>query len=202
MQEEELLEAWRGGDEAAGRQLLGLCFEPLCRFFRAKVDEDVDELIQQTMLVSLQNLERLLDAESFRAYLFTIARHELYRHLRKRATLREEIDFSASSIAEVRTSVSSAVARNRETTLLVEGLRRLPADEQIAVELFYWEEFTYAEIAEVLGVHRDTVKRRLQRARVSLREELQTLSEGRPVGEAELLRWTKTAGDDLSRPAT
>jgi RNA polymerase sigma-70 factor (ECF subfamily) len=201
MSEARLLEVWRGGDEAAGRELLAACFEPLCRFFRAKLDADVDELIQHTMLLALQNFDRLREAESFRAYLFTIARHELFRHLRRRAALRDDVDFSVTSILDVRTSTSSAVARHRETTMLVEGLRRRPADEQIAVELFYWEECSYAEIAEVLGVHRDTVKRRLQRARASLREHLATLRAGRPVGDADLERWTKTAADDLSRPA-
>ncbi len=201
MREEDLLEAWYGGDEAAGQELHTACAPSLCRFFRAELDEGVDESIRQTLLLALQNFERLREAESFRAYLFTIARTELYRQLRQRATLREEIDFSVTSVLELRTPVNPVVARHKETTLLIEGLRRLPTDEQVAVQLFYWEEFSHAEIAEVLGLHRDTIKRRLQRARVSLREELQTLTDGRSVGEAELDRWTRTASADLSRPA-
>lgn len=201
MSEAELLRAWRAGDETAGHELLARCFEPLCRFFRAKLDQDIDELIQDTMLAAMQNLDRLREAESFRAYLFTIARHELFRHLRRRATQRDRIDFSVTSIVEVCTSIGGVMAKHRETTALLEGLRRLPADEQIAVELFYWEALTYAEIASVLGVHRDTVKRRLQRARAKLRDVLEPLVDDRPVGDDDLERWAKTAAEDLSRPA-
>ena len=35
----ELLEGWRGGDEAAGRELFARYFDSVYRFFRNKVDE-------------------------------------------------------------------------------------------------------------------------------------------------------------------
>ncbi len=201
MREEDLLDAWHDGDEAAGRELLESCSPPLCRFFRAALDESVNPSIQQTVLLARERFERLLESESFRAYLFSIARQELFRILRQHASVRDELDFAVTSVVDVRPPTGPVSARTKETALLVAGLRRLPVDEQIAIELAAWEDFTHPEIAEVLGVHRDTIKRRLQRARTSLREELQALGEGRPVGEAELDRWMRTAASDLCRPA-
>lgn len=175
MSDAELLEAWRDGDASAGRALLARNFAGLNRFFANKVDRDVQDLIQGTMLVCLQNFERLREASNFRAYLYTIARNELYRHLSKRRAEGERIDFGVSSVHDLSPTPSQIVAEHRDDQVLLDALRRLPVDEQLALELFYWEDLTYPEIAEVLEVHRDTVKRRLQRARAKLRDELQSL---------------------------
>ena len=47
---------------------------------------------------------------------------------------------------------------------------------QVALELFYWEELSVTEIADVLETPVGTVKSRLQRARVRLDEILVELS--------------------------
>ena len=43
----------------------------------------------------------------------------------ERATVRDEIDFSVMSVLELRSTVNPVVGRHKETTLLVEGLRRI-----------------------------------------------------------------------------
>ena len=198
MGDEALLQAWRDGDAEAGRKLLARHFDGLCRFFRGKLDQDVEDLIQRTMLAALEYAERLKQAESFRAYLFTIARNQLHRHLSERAGPRGRIDFGVTSMVDLATSPSVAVARGRETSMVVDALRGLPADQQIALELFYWEEMAYAEIASVLGVHRDTIKRRLARGRKALRERLRALDRSADLEDEDLERWAKTAGAELT----
>ena len=200
MDDTALLEAWRDGDDDAGRTLLARHFNGLCRFFRSKVDRDVDDLIQSTMLVAVRYADRLREARSFRAYLFSIARTQLYDHLSARQQ-RDRIDFGVTSLRELGTSPSVIAAQRHESAMLIEALRELPADQQIALELHYWEDLTYAEIAEVLGVHRDTIKRRLSRGREALRERLAALSPAE-VDDAALDRMTQTAAEDLSTSLT
>jgi RNA polymerase sigma-70 factor (ECF subfamily) len=202
MDDGALLQAWRDGDNEAGRTLLARHFKGLCRFFRSKVDRDVDDLIQSTMLVAVKYADRLRDAESFRAYLFAIARTQLYEHLSGQREQRERIDFGVTSLRELGTSPSVIAAQRRESAMLVDALRELPADQQIALELHYWEDLTYAEIAEVLGVHRDTIKRRLARGREALRTRLCALSPHAELGDAELDRMTQTAAEDLAASQT
>jgi RNA polymerase sigma-70 factor (ECF subfamily) len=67
-------------------------------------------------------------------------------------------------------SPSGVVARREEERILLQALRRLPLDQQITLELYYWEELPVADIAEVLDVAVGTVKSRLGRAREALRE--------------------------------
>ncbi len=166
-----LLETWRGGDEAAGRDLFARYFDAVYRFFRNKVDEAADDLTQQTFMGLVQGKDRFRGDASFRTYVFMIARKRLYSHLRERDRSREPIEVSTTSVADLGlVSPSRAVMVRQEQHLLLLALRRLPIEMQVALELFYWEELGVAEIADVLETPVGTVKSRLQRARARLDE--------------------------------
>lgn len=179
----QLLAAWRAGDEDAGRKLLLRHFHGLCRFFRNKAGDALEDLIQRTMLQCLENAERLRQATSFRAYLFTIARNELFAHLRRGR--REALDTTLHSVHDLQPSHAAILARREEERHLLAALRRLPLDLQVTVELYYWEDLTYAELAEVLGVHRETIKSRLRRAKELLRERM-AQAEGGELSETSI----------------
>lgn len=174
----ELLEAWRGGDEGAGRDLFGRYFDAVFRFFRNKVDDAAEDLTQQTFMGLVAGRDRFRGDASFRTYLFMIARKRLYSHLRTRDRRKETVPFDQASIADLGlASPSRAVAVRQEQQLLLQALRRLPVDMQVALELFYWEELTVIEIAAVLETPVGTVKSRLQRARTRLDAVIAELSD-------------------------
>ena len=174
----ELLEAWRGGDEAAGRELFSRYFDAVYRFFRNKIDEGAEDLVQQTFMGLVQGKDKFRGDASFRTYVFMIARKRLYTFLRDRDRARDPLEFHSTSVADLGlVSPSRAVAVRQEQQLLLQALRRLPLEMQVALELFYWEEMSVTEIADVLETPVGTVKSRLQRARVRLDEILVQLSE-------------------------
>lgn len=166
----ELLEAWRGGDNAAGSTLLRRHFRTLYRFFRSKVSEGAEDLVQQTMLACAESAHRFRGDSSFKTYLLAIARTQLLMYLRKFARKGKKIDVLEASIADMMGSPSVAVAGKDEQRLVLLALRRIPLDLQIAVELHYWEEMRVNDIAVVIGVPAGTVKSRLNRARRLVRE--------------------------------
>ena len=167
-----LLEQWRGGDSSAGSQLLRRYFDNLYRFFSSKVDDEVEDLIQGTLLACVRYQRSLDGVESFRAYLFTVARNELYRHLRRRAK-RDIVDFGDASVVDLGGSPTSRVARRQQAQKLVTALRTLPVDLQLVLELHYWEGLSTLELAAVVEVPQGTVKSRLRRARSLLARALQ-----------------------------
>jgi len=174
----ELLEAWRGGDEAAGRELFARYFDAVYRFFRNKIDEGAEDLVQQTFMGLVQGKDKFRGDASFRTYVFMIARKRLYTFLRDRDRARDPLEFHSTSVADLGlVSPSRAVAVRQEQQLLLQALRRLPLEMQVALELFYWEEMSVTEIADVLETPVGTVKSRLQRARVRLDEIIVHLSE-------------------------
>lgn len=176
MDDADLFKAWAGGDQSAGEALYRRYFDPLYRFFRAKAPEDYEDLIQNTMLECVRSRERFRGDAPFRAYLFGIARHRLLHHLRRKGTNRIDFESSQTSVADVDPRPSSIMARKAEHRLLLEAMRRVPIDLQIAMELHYWEDMSTAELADVLEIPQGTVKSRLRRGREALQAELTKLT--------------------------
>lgn len=181
----DLLIAWRSGDRDAGDALLGKYFEPLCRFFRSKLDGDVDDLVQRTFLDCVEARDRVRDG-GFRSYVYGVARNRLADHLRGRLRREGEIDLDDISIADLGTSPSQALLRSQEQQLLLQALRTLAVDDQIALELTYWEGLLGEEVAAVLGVEASTVRSRLTRARSRLRAAVLERSSSPPSAETTL----------------
>ena len=187
----ELLALWRDGDRGAGEQLFDRYGSKVARFFYNKVDHGVEDLVQQTFLACVESHARYRGTGSFLTFLMGIARNILAGHYRKRERGKRAFDMAAVSVAEMSATPSIAVAKNREQRLLLEALRRLPMDLQIALELHFWEEMTAKEIGEVLELPVGTVKSRLRRARQLLHENFLALVEG-----PELLQ---TTAQDLEK---
>lgn len=184
----ELLDQWGAGDLAAGSELFERHFDTLYRFFRNKVDNELQDLMQRTLLACVEGRTRFRRESSFRTYLFQTARFQLYAHYRdlRRA---KHLDFAVITAADLQASPSGIIARKQDFRLLLEALRRIPVDHQIVLELTFWEELSGPEIAQVLGIPEPTVRSRLRRASERLRAELVALG-----GTDTQLRET---GDDL-----
>jgi RNA polymerase sigma factor (sigma-70 family) len=181
----DLLRAWRGGDRDAGDELVARHFASILRFFRGKLGDDVEDLVQRTFLQCVESQGEIREGD-FRAYLFGIARHRLLDDLRRRVRHRQVFDPEECSVADLRTSPSRHLARNQEEQLLTQALRTLPVDQQIALELAYWESMSGPEIARVLAIAENTVRSRLAQARATLRKRLEELAASPPVAESTL----------------
>ena len=185
----ELLDAWRGGEGRAGEELVARHWASIARFFRAKVGDDGADLISQTFLACVEGRDRI-EGDNVKAYLFAVARRRLADHFRKRARA-PVVDFALSSLADLAPGPATELTRHQRGELLRDGLARIPLDDQIALELSYFEAMSTREIAAVLGIEENTVRSRLSRARDKLRA---ALSELAPPDEAAI------ADSQLDRP--
>ncbi len=172
----KLLAAWRGGEAAAGEALFARHFASIARFFRNKVSDDIEELIQRTFLGCLESQDRFAGLGSFSGYLFGIARNVLYMHLRTHSRHGHAIDVDEVSLCELGPTPSALVARLQEEQLLLDALVRLPIAHQLVVELFYWEELSVADIAVAMDMPVGTAATRLRRARQLLAAEMVALA--------------------------
>lgn len=192
MQDAELLTRWRDGDQRAGSELFERHFESLFRFFCSKADAAAEDLTQETLMVCVANADRIEHAGAFRAYMFGTARNVLLRHYGRKQQRATE-DLGASSVAELAPGPSSIVVRREEERILLEALRRLPLDYQIAVELHHFEHLSGPEIASVLGIPEGTVRSRIRRARLQLEQKIRELTDSPVLLESTLTRlddWT------------
>lgn len=166
-QDAALLEAWRGGDAPAGERLFDQHAGAIARFFENKVRHGAEDLTQVTFVRMLEGRERVREGGSVRAFIFGIARNVLREHLRGLARGRE-IDPMVDSMAALAPGPSTVVGLRQEHQLMLAGLRGLSIDDQILLELFYWEELRAHELAQILGLSSPTVRRRLSEARARL----------------------------------
>jgi RNA polymerase sigma-70 factor (ECF subfamily) len=168
----DLLRAWRAGDATAGQTLFSRHFRRVYRFFETKFAGDTDELVQATFLACVRAKEQFRGESSFATYLFTIARHELYRALEERRRDLGRIDFEVSSLAELAPTPRTRMAAREDRLKLLDALRDLPVEQQVLLELHYWEGVDIAELSEIFEDKPVTIRSRLHRARAALRERM------------------------------
>lgn len=168
-----LLDAWRAGETTAGNRLAAAYFPAVSRFFRSKLGDDVEDLIQQTFLALTEARDRI-EGASFRSYLFAVATRRLYDHLRTHYK-RRELDVSMTSMADLATTPTERIARDQRAAIVQQALRQIPIDAQVALELAYWEGLAGPELAIALDLKPSSARARLTRARDQLREAVAAL---------------------------
>jgi RNA polymerase sigma-70 factor (ECF subfamily) len=174
-QDAKLLASWREGDDRAGEQLFDRHADAVARFFENKVREGAEDLTQATFLRMIEGRDRIRDGVAFRAFVLGIAKNVLHEHLRALGRGRK-IDPEVESMAALAPGPSTIIGAREQHRLLTEGLRRLSIDEQILLELYYWEQLTSQEIADVLEVAASTVRGRLSNARAKLADRMAELA--------------------------
>jgi len=164
MHDTELLRAWRHGDRSAGEELFERHYPTVERFFRNKVAEP-DELIQRTFLACVEATARFRGDSKFTTFLLGIATNLLRSHYRQLYRDRGIEPLDTTSMEDLNQTPSAIMVERDEERLLLAGLRHLPLEHQLVLELRYWDELKHEELAEILGVPRSTVNTRLRRAR-------------------------------------
>lgn len=173
----ELLERWRRNDVASGEALFDRYYNMVERFFLNKVGDAINDLVQETFMRCVENRDNIRDNANFRLYIFGIAYNVLKAHLRKRYRGGQALDVNEVSVRDLDPGPVTLVVRRREHRLLLEALRTIPVEDQVVLELHYWDNLTTDEIAGALGIAIGTARGRLQRARAKLAEVIDQLTE-------------------------
>ena len=127
-----------------------------------------DDLAQETLTRGLSRLEQLRESAKFMGWLFAILNRCWLDHLRGK---HRDIDDALLSELPSELPGPDLHAERQETVNRVRGaIAVLPLGQRQVVTLVDLEDFSYAEVAEVLEIPIGTVMSRLCRARGALRE--------------------------------
>jgi RNA polymerase sigma-70 factor (ECF subfamily) len=129
-------------------------------------EADAEDLTQQAFLTAHAKWDQLRDESCARSWLFTIVRNGYLRQIRGPVCL------PVADLDDVAETSSSADDLDFDGEQLQNVLNDLPEEFRSPVILFYFQEFSYKEIAEHMGVPIGTVMSRLARARSYLRRRL------------------------------
>ena len=142
---------------------------PNLRAFAISLSGNVDradDLVQETLLRALANIDSFQRGTNMSAWLFTILRNLFRSEYRKR---RREVEDADGSYAERLKSQPEQTGRV-EFTEFRSALAQLPADQREALILVGASGFSYEEAAEICGCAVGTIKSRVNRARSRLAE--------------------------------
>ncbi len=184
VEDAELVERCRQGERAA--------FEPLVRRYQDRVFNaclrvsgnraEAEDLTQAAFMKALQAINRFDGRSGFYTWLFRIAIN-LALSARRKAARRPTVSLDAPAgdcgqgsigrrLSSGEAGPNRAACDSETHRQVLEALAKLDDDHRAVVVLRDVESFSYDEIAEILNVPAGTVKSRLHRARLALRDTL------------------------------
>lgn len=160
------------GERAAFEQLIARWHQPLWRYARNLTGNDAaaDDACQDIWLGVLRSISRLRDGSKLRSWLFSIGHRVLINRLRQQYArpVLTDTDVDQHPTADHTAHCEFELAG------MLDELALLPLAENEVLTLFYLQELSLDDVAQVLSIPVGTVKSRLYRARKMLRNQLET----------------------------
>lgn len=169
--------AARGGDRDAFARLVSR-YRGLVSAISLSTVRDVgtsEDVAQEVFLSVWRDLGGLRNPASFVPWLRSLARHralDVARGGNRRGRSKLTGDAALEAAVDPRPTAQDALLEGESARAVALGLDALPAAAREVVILFYREEQSIEQVARLLGLNETAVKKRLSRARATLREDL------------------------------
>ncbi|HLJ55375.1 MAG TPA: RNA polymerase sigma factor [Chthonomonadaceae bacterium] len=178
MHDSALVQRILSGDRRSGERFVTAHYPRIFRLLRclAGSPDVAQDLTQQTFARAWQALPSFQGRASLATWLHKIAYHEYTNWLR---TKRDHAPLDeAAGIADLREALGL------DSILVSRALAKLTAEHREPFVLYYMQEFSVGEIAELLELPEGTIKSRLFTARRRLREMLQSAEAPIPASDS------------------
>lgn len=177
MTDGELVRQTLAGDGAAYEELVRRWSARILAFCHAKVRSGpaAEDLAQEALLRGYRGLSSLAEPESFGCWLHGIALRVCLDWLKRKE--HQQVGFASAGIdgdalIEPGEPPLDRLARQEQLQSLVREVEALPDECREVIMLYYYDDVTYQEIGDALGVSAATVNARLTKARNLLRQRL------------------------------
>jgi RNA polymerase sigma-70 factor (ECF subfamily) len=164
-----LVERVRAGDILAFEELYRLYHKSMTRFVANLVRRPplIEEVVNDTMMVVWEKAGSFNGASKLSTWMFAIAYRKAMRAARRRDEAVE--DRQAERRPALNLTPEEEMTQTRAADLLAQAMESLSSDHRIVVNLTYFHEMEYREIATIMNCPVDTVKTRMFHARRHLR---------------------------------
>ena len=138
-------------------------------YFTAKTilfcDQDCADVIQETIVKAFSKIDTLKNDKYARTWLIRILLNECYNLVRRSSKF--------ISLENLEDSPKMNAEETKDYSELYAAVNSLKEELRLPVILYYIEDFSVREIAQILEISEGAVQKRLARARGKLRQELQ-----------------------------
>ena len=183
----------QSNDAAAAdfKSLLEPVLEPAYRtaYHLTRNEADAEELVQEAALLAFKGFGRFKPGTNFKAWFFTILRNRFISTYRKKQREIKTVEledapelYMYTKSMELGLSAQTSepakyVIEQLDAEQVATALSELPMEFREAATLYFTQDMSYHDIAEVLGVPVGTVRSRLHRGRKLLQKKLWHLAE-------------------------
>jgi RNA polymerase sigma-70 factor (ECF subfamily) len=149
--------------------LVGRYYRPLYQFAFgvARNEAEACDLTQHTFYVWATKGHQLRDAAKVKTWLFTTLHHEFLKSRRQQTRFPH---YELEQVEDELPMISPATVSQLDAGVAVEALGQIDELYQAPLVLFYLEEHSYKEIAEILEVPIGTVQSRIARGKSQLQK--------------------------------
>ena len=133
---------------------------------------EAEEAAQDSFVKAFHHLKNFKRDSKFSTWLYRIVFNTSVSYKRKRKVTFQNIE---NTIIEYGQEAEGMLERSDKKKYIHQAMQRLNEADKLAITLFYLEEFSLEETAEITGMQANTVKVRVHRARQRLADELTVL---------------------------
>lgn len=171
---EHLVKLAKKGDADAFIKLIETNQDALKRiaFAWLRDENDIADVIQDTILDAYEHIGQLKKAEYFKTWLVRILINnctKIYRKNKKHS----KFEMSADEYTEENWGISGDTQSEYTDVEFFDLLKALPEDSRAIFQMYFGEQFTTAEIADMLHMKENTVKSRIRRGKAQLRKQME-----------------------------
>lgn len=174
--DEELVHKVRQGDKDVFGELIDRYEAKLTRYIRrfTQQEDDLSDILQTVFIKAYMNLNSFDTSRSFNSWIYRIAHNESVTYLKKRSNEKVSfIDFDIFLPHPFAKEEADQKSLEREMKELLEtSLSKISPKYREVLVLYYFDDLSYQEIAEVLHIPSATVGIRLKRGKEALEKML------------------------------
>ncbi len=172
--------AFRQGDKVAFSLIYQNHLDALFNYGMKVVPDRnlVKDSLQDLFMDLWRNRQNLSETDQIKYYLYTAFRRKLIREAQKSRKLHSIIsheDLSNSVVLSVDNKIISEELKSERKALLMRGLKKIPLRQQEVLNLLYYENYTYEQISQMMGIHVKSVYTLAWKAFGSLRKGLKDI---------------------------
>ncbi|MBR3280698.1 MAG: sigma-70 family RNA polymerase sigma factor [Clostridia bacterium] len=180
--EKELVIKAKSGNDKAFEEIIKIYEQKICStiFYMVKNKDIVEDIAQEVFIKVYRNIDKFNEQSSLYTWIYRITMNACFDEMKKEKKItylsnfveteegEQEVEFEDPS-----QNVDEIISAKLDREELIKAIKKLPDEQRAIIVLRDIRGFTYWEIADMLKIKLGTVKSKISRARISLKNELE-----------------------------